>query len=225
MSEPTRLEVHKALADDTRYHLYRYLRLSGRPVAVQELSTRLSLHPNTLRPHLRRLEEVGLVSSETRKGIGVGRPQTVYSAINSDDHAGRDYRLLAEILTPLVSGVRKHERAHELASEWGAYLVARSAAKPAARRAPGPDLAALQEAMAEAGFDPRFRRRSARTVDITLRACPFQDLGAEQADLICGIHRGLLEGILGASRPALVLTTFEPDPTGACRASAAVTGR
>ncbi len=225
MSEPTRLEVHKALADDTRYHLYRYLRLSGRPVAVRELSTRLSLHPNTLRPHLRRLEEVGLVSSETRKGIGVGRPQTVYSAINSDDHAGRDYRLLAEILTPLVSGVRKHERAHELANEWGAYLVARSAAKPAARRAPGPDLAALQEAMAEAGFDPRFRRRSARTVDITLRACPFQDLGAEQADLICGIHRGLLEGILGASRPALVLTTFEPDPTGACRASAAVTGR
>ena len=225
MPEPTRLEVHKALADDTRYHLYRYLRLSGRPVAVRELSTRLSLHPNTLRPHLRRLEEVGLVSSETRKGIGVGRPQTVYSAINSDDHAGRDYRLLAEILTPLVSGVRKHERAHELANEWGAYLVARSAAKPAARRAPGPDLAALQEAMAEAGFDPRFRRRSARTVDITLRACPFQDLGAEQADLICGIHRGLLEGILGASRPALVLTTFEPDPTGACRASAAVTGR
>ena len=225
MSEPTRLEVHKALADDTRYHLYRYLRLSGRPVAVRELSTRLSLHPNTLRPHLRRLEEVGLVSSETRKGIGVGRPQTVYSAVNSDDHAGRDYRLLAEILTPLVSGVRKHERAHELANEWGAYLVARSAAKPAARRAPGPDLAALQEAMAEAGFDPRFRRRSARTVDITLRACPFQDLGAEQADLICGIHRGLLEGILGASRPALVLTTFEPDPTGACRASAAVTGR
>ena len=225
MPEPTPLEVHKALADDTRYRLYRYLRLSGRPVAVRELSTRLSLHPNTLRPHLRRLEEVRLVSSETRKGTGAGRPQTVYSAIDADDGAGRDYRLLAEILTPLVSGTRTRERAKELAREWGAYLVARSAPKPAARRPPGPDLAVLQAAMAEAGFDPRFRRRSARTVDITLRACPFRDLEAEQADLICGIHRGLLEGILGASRPALVLTAFEPDPTRACRASAKVTGR
>lgn len=222
MPEPTPLEVHKALADDTRYRLYRYLRLSGRPVGVRELSTRLSLHANTLRPHLRRLEEVGLASSETRKGTGAGRPQTVYSAVGVDDHAGRDYRLLAEILTPLVSGVRRQERAQELAREWGAYLVARSAPKPAARRAPGPDLAVLQEAMAEAGFDPRFRRRSARTVDITLRGCPFRDLQAEHADLICGVHKGLLEGILASSRPALTLTGFEPEPTGACRASAEV---
>ncbi|MEA2580965.1 MAG: hypothetical protein QOE83_1857 [Actinomycetota bacterium] len=225
MPEPTPLEVHKALADDTRYRLYRYLRLSGRSVPVRELSTRLSLHPNTLRPHLRRLEEVGLVSSETRKGTGAGRPQTVYAALDSDDHAGRDYRLLAEILTPLVSGARKHERAHALAREWGAYLVARSAPKPAARRTPGADLAVLQEAMAEAGFDPRFRRRSARTVDITLRGCPFRELQTEQGDLICGIHRGLLEGILGASRPELALTAFEPEPSGACRASASLIGR
>ena len=47
-----------ALADDTRFRLYRYLGLSGRAVSVRELSTRLSLHPNTLRPHLRRLEEL-----------------------------------------------------------------------------------------------------------------------------------------------------------------------
>ena len=59
--EPTPLEIHKALADDTRFRLYRYLGLSGRPVSVRELSTRLSLHPNTLRPHLRRLEEARLV--------------------------------------------------------------------------------------------------------------------------------------------------------------------
>ncbi|MEA2550613.1 MAG: hypothetical protein QOE25_382 [Actinomycetota bacterium] len=225
MPEPTPLEVHKALADDTRYRLYRYLRLSGRPVPVRELSTRLSLHPNTLRPHLRRLEEIGLVASETRKGTGAGRPQTVYSALDADDHAGRDYRLLTEILAPLVSGTRKRERAHELAREWGAYLVARSAPKPAARRAPGPDLAVLQEAMSEAGFDPRFHRRSARDVDITLRVCPFRDLQAEQMDLICGIHKGLLEGILGASRPVLGLTAFEPEPSGSCRASASVIGR
>ena len=41
---------------------------AGRPVAVRELATRLSLHANTIRPHLRRLVDAGLVASETRRG-------------------------------------------------------------------------------------------------------------------------------------------------------------
>ena len=95
--EPSPIEVHKALADDTRFRLYRYLRLSGRPVSVRELSTRLSLHPNTLRPHLRRLEEAGLVRSETRKGpAGVGRPQTLYAAVDRDGREGRAPTLIDE---------------------------------------------------------------------------------------------------------------------------------
>ena len=72
MPEPAPIEVYKALADDTRYRLYRYLRLSGRPVSIRELSTRLSLHPNTLRPHLRRLEEAGLAASEVHRVATVG---------------------------------------------------------------------------------------------------------------------------------------------------------
>ena len=33
--EPKPLGVHKALADDTRFRLHRYLGLSGRPVSVR----------------------------------------------------------------------------------------------------------------------------------------------------------------------------------------------
>src|SRR5712691_4386201 len=106
MPDPSSLEVHKALADDTRHRLYRYLRLSGRAVSVRELATRLSLHPNTLRPHLRRLEEVGLVSRETNRAPAVGRPQTLYAATQPEDRAGRDHRLLADILASLLTGAR-----------------------------------------------------------------------------------------------------------------------
>src|ERR687894_606761 len=103
----TPIEVHKALADDTRFRLFRYLGLSGRPVSVRELSTRLSLHPNTLRPHLRRLEEAGLVRRETGRGAApVGRPQTLYVAVDRDAHEARAYRLLAEILSGLASGTK-----------------------------------------------------------------------------------------------------------------------
>jgi predicted ArsR family transcriptional regulator len=210
MPEPAPIEVHKALADDTRYRLYRYLRLSGRPVAVRELSTRLSLHPNTLRPHLRRLEEAGLVASEVHRGATVGRPQVMYAAVDREEREGRDYRLLADILAGLVTGARGRERAQAIAREWGAYLVGRSVPKPGARTPTGPNLAILQEALAEAGFDPRFRRRSAKIVEISLRDCPFRDLLDEHRDLACAVHQGLLEGMLGASRPPLRMTGFEP---------------
>jgi predicted ArsR family transcriptional regulator len=219
MPEPAPIEVHKALADDTRYRLYRYLRLSGRAVSVRELSVRLSLHPNTLRPHLRRLEDAGLVTSEARKVSTVGRPQVVFTAVDREPREGRDHRLLADILAGVMTTTRQQERATELARDWGAYLVGRSVPKPGARRPSGPNLAILQAALAEAGFDPRFHRRSAKTVEITMRGCPFRDLLEEHRALVCAVHRGLLEGMLSASRPAMVLKEFEPpaDRTAVCR--------
>lgn len=209
--DPPRIEVHKALADDTRFRLYRYLGLSGRPVSVRELSTRLSLHPNTLRPHLRRLEEAGLVRREARRGSAtVGRPQTLYAAIDRDDHAGRGYRLLAEILSGLVTGARGRDRAAVLAREWGQYLAVQGGPKPGTRLPARRNLAVLQEAMSQAGFDPRFRRAGRGTVEISLRDCPFRDLLDDHRDLVCSIHRGLIEGMLGALKPPLALAAFEP---------------
>jgi predicted ArsR family transcriptional regulator len=219
MPDPAPIEVYKALADDTRYRLYRYLRLSGRPVSVRELSTRLSLHPNTLRPHLRRLEEAGLAASEVRRGATVGRPQVMYTAVAREEREGRDYRLLGEILAGLIGGKRQLERAEAVAREWGAYLVGRSVPRPGARGPSGLNLAALQEALADAGFDPRFHRRGAKVVEISLRDCPFRDLLDEHRTLVCSVHRGLLEGMLGASRPPLHLSELEPlaERSAVCR--------
>lgn len=209
--EPSPIGVHKALADDTRFRLFRYLGLSGRPVSVRELSTRLSLHPNTLRPHLRRLEEAGLVRRETRKGSAtVGRPQTLYAAVDRDERQGRDYRLLAEILSGLVTGARAQDRAAGLAREWGQYLALQGGPKPGTRLPAGRNLAVLQEAMARAGFDPRFRRGGKGAVEVSLRDCPFRDLLDDHRDLVCTIHRGLVEGMLGALKPPLELASFEP---------------
>ena len=223
MAEPAPIEVHKALADDTRYRLYRYLRLSGRPVSVRELSARLSLHANTLRPHLRRLEEAGLIASEAQRGAAsVGRPQTVYSALDREEREGRDYRLFADIVAGQITGARQRERAVTTAREWGSYLVGRSAPRPGARGSSGPNLAVLQAALAEAGFDPRFRRRGRARVDITLRDCPFRDLLDEHRELVCALHRGLLEGMLASCRPPMRLGSFEPlaERSTVCRLSA-----
>lgn len=219
MSDPTSLDVHKALADDTRYRLYRYLGLSGRPVSVRELSRRLSLHPNTVRPHLRRLEEAGLVTRELRRASGtVGRPETLYSAAEVRSGEGRDYRLLAEMLCGLVRERRDVQRATALAREWGTYLVTQRGAKPGARLPAGRNLALLQEAMAEAGFEPRFRREGSKAVEVTLRMCPFRDLVDEHRELVCALHRGLLEGMLAGLKPPLTLKELTPfAERSACR--------
>ena len=209
-NEPTPLEIHKALADDTRFRLYRYLGLSGRPVGVRELATRLSLHPNTLRPHLRRLEEAGLVRREVHRGATVGRPHTLYVAVERAERDTRDFRLLAEILAGLATGAKARERAVGLAREWGEYLAVRGGPKPGTRAAARHSLAVLQEAMASAGFDPRFRREKDGSVEVTLRDCPFRELLEDHRELVCAIHRGLVEGMLGALKPPLELRTFSP---------------
>jgi predicted ArsR family transcriptional regulator len=211
------LEIHKALADDTRFRLYRYLRLVDRPVSVREMSRRLSLHPNTLRPHLRRLEEAGLVSHQVRKTAGVGRPQTQYRAVEPVGDEGRDFRLLAEMLCGLLRTKRDIDRATELAREWGRYLVSQGGPKPGVRLPARQNLARVQEAMAKAGFEPRFRRTGG-SVEVALRACPFRDLADDYRDLVCSLHRGLVEGMLGGIRPSMALGEFRPfAERGVCR--------
>ena len=214
-------EIYKALADDTRFRLYRYIRLVARPVSVREMSGRLSLHPNTIRPHLRRLEEAGLVAHEVRKGGSAGRPQTLYTVRDVADEETRDYRLLAEMLVGLITGKRAFERAAAIAREWGAYLVAQGKPKPGTRPPGGLNLALLQEAMAGAGFDPRFRRTGSRSVEVALRACPFRDLADEHRELVCTLHRGLIEGIVAGLQPPLAVKAFKPfAERGICRVSA-----
>lgn len=214
------LEIHKALADDTRFRLYRHLRLVGRPVSVREMSTRLSLHPNTLRPHLRRLEEAGLVAHQVRKTPGVGRPQTLYRSVEPAGEEGRDFRLLAEMLCGLLSTKRDIERATGLAREWGRYLVTQGGPKPGVRLPARQNLAALQEAMSRAGFEPRFRRARG-SVDVMLRDCPFRDLADDYRDLVCSLHRGLVEGMLSGLKPGMAVREFRPfAERGVCRLSA-----
>ena len=77
--QPVDLEVLKALGDETRYAMYREIASATVPLAAQDLADRLGLHANTVRLHLERLREVGLVDVEAVHRGRVGRPQHRYS--------------------------------------------------------------------------------------------------------------------------------------------------
>src|SRR2546427_12582540 len=183
--------------------MYRYVGLAGRPVSVREMSRRLSLHPNTLRPHLRRLEEAGLISREIRKSATVGRPQTLYSVRQAAEEGG-DYRMLAEMLCGLVRGRPALQQAQALARQWGSYLVAQGGPKPGVRLPARRNLAILQEAMATADFEPRFRRLAGPVVEVSMRDCPFRELTDDHRELARTRHRGLVEGMHARLQPPLV---------------------
>ncbi|MCP5029387.1 MAG: helix-turn-helix transcriptional regulator [Actinomycetia bacterium] len=68
-------ETMKVLADDARHALFAALRGAGQPLTTRELSELVGLHPNTVRPHLDKLRQVGLVESDTDGHGHVGRPQ------------------------------------------------------------------------------------------------------------------------------------------------------
>ncbi len=77
--EPVRLDVLKALGDNTRYAIYLELARSARPLATSDVANSLGLHPNTVRPHLERMRDAGLLQVEVGGRGDVGRPQHRYS--------------------------------------------------------------------------------------------------------------------------------------------------
>ena len=56
-----RLDVLKALGDNTRYAIYLELARASQPRSTAEVAASLGLHVNTVRPHLERMREVGLL--------------------------------------------------------------------------------------------------------------------------------------------------------------------
>ena len=99
------LPVFKALGDDTRFAIYQELAQSPAPCSASELAERLSLHPNTVRPHLDRMREAGLVEVEPIHRGTVGRPQLRYSLAPGAPGLGFDppaHTLLAGLLAALA---------------------------------------------------------------------------------------------------------------------------
>jgi len=54
-----RLDVLKALGDNTRYAIYLELARAPTPRSTANIAETLELHVNTVRPHLERMRDVG----------------------------------------------------------------------------------------------------------------------------------------------------------------------
>lgn len=201
------------LAQPTRGRLFELLRDLRRPAGTAELAKRAAMHPNSVRLHLGRLSEAGLVERRTVRGLR-GRPHHEWRITPRGMAAGTSpdaYRDLALWLGRIVAAKRHGvAEAEAIGEQIGAEVA------PAAE----PEEAAevLDAALAALGFQPR-RRAAGERVEFVLGNCPYRDVAADNQKVVCALHRGMSRGLLRAVAPGAELTEFvAKDPRRAgCR--------
>jgi predicted ArsR family transcriptional regulator len=185
-----RLPILKALGDNTRYAIYLELARSPAPLGTAEIADTLGLHSNTVRPHLERMREVGLVERESHQQ-GVGRPQHRYRLAADAPSLGLEpptFPLLARLLARAAkaAGVTSDEAA-EIGRDEGQADALRIGADSC--------LDALVVQLTRLGFDPAVVEGEDMTT-VAFTHCPFADLAAVHPDIVCHLHRGLVEGLV-----------------------------
>ena len=187
----------KALGDETRYAMYEELARSTAAMSAQDLADRLGLHPNTVRLHLDRLREAGLVDVEQVHRGTVGRPQHLYFLAAGAPGLGFDppaHALLAGLLAALAEhvGADAHD-ATRTGTTWGLEAGRRTRTQSCVR--------ALESELARLGFEPAVETGPGvgeGATRIEFLHCPFRELAEAYPELVCNLHRGLCEGVIEA---------------------------
>ena len=195
-----RLPVLKALGDNTRYAIYLELARATSPLATAEVADALSLHPNTVRPHLERMRDVGLLAVVVDNRGSVGRPQHRYALAADAPSLGLEpptYPVMAGMLANVAAACRPApEVVSEAGRDHGRHLGAeRQRHRPVGSS--GECVDAVMAEMADAGFDPVVDADDVAAT-IAFASCPFLELAEAFPELVCQLHRGMIEGMVEA---------------------------
>lgn len=193
-----------------RERVLQILRERDGAIDAGEVAAQIGLHVTTARFHLDALCDEGFIVRTRMKLAGAGRPRTGYVAVEER----LDYRILAEVLAMELGQTveTRARRAQRAGQKWAARLTASNDAQTNAVGAPSEgsndslDRAALRatEVFTRMGFDPELAPSVAADGDssatrerlIHLHACPVRELARLHPEVGCGVHLGLLQGLL-----------------------------
>jgi len=201
-----RLDLLKALGDNTRYAIYLEIARSPVPLSTTMVSEALDLHPNTVRPHLERMRDVGLLQVETESKGEVGRPQHRYSIAQDAPSLGLEppaMPMMARMLIGVAAAAGAgRDEAIEIGRQQGRAAAAATDASGVVDELDDLDdraavcLAALVDELSRVGFDPAVADDDG--VVVAFSRCPFAELAEANPELVCNLHRGLVEGFVEA---------------------------
>lgn len=208
---PNRRQIFKALGDNTRYAIYEELVRAATPLSTGEVAAALGLHPNTIRPHLERMRDAGLLTVRVDSRGSVGRPQHRYAVSSDAPSLGVEpptYPLLAGLLANVAAAAEPE--ADQVASVGARHgRVMAQASSPTASCSSG-----LNQALQELGFSPA-AASDTRGTSIRFTECPYRRMAESFPDLVCQLHRGIVEGYVaekGGSQVVEFATLEDRDP-------------
>lgn len=179
------------------------VRSGDQGLTAGEVAARTGLHLSTARDHLERLTSAGLLARHRDRQAGrPGRPAWRYRAA-APDPAPAPYRDLAEALLEQVGATPA--AAERAGRRWGRRLAGQMPA--------GRPVEVLRRVLDQLGFATG-PATGAGVAELHLRACPFLELVARQPEAMCGLHRGVIRGVLGGrdgARAATLVPFGAPD--------------
>src|SRR5687767_8658615 len=153
------------------------------------------------------MREVGLLQVETVNTGGVGRPQHRYSLAPDAPSLGLEppaMPLLSRMLVGVAAAAgATSEEAAEIGRQQGRAAAAAIDTAAIVAELDDPDdraavcLAALVDELTRIGFDPAVADDDDGIV-VGFSRCPFADLAEANPQLVCHLHRGLVEGFVEA---------------------------
>jgi predicted ArsR family transcriptional regulator len=200
-------EAGDPLAQPTRARLFARLRDLRGPASTEELAADLRVHPNSVRHHMARLLEAGLVERRVGGG-GRGRPRYQWAIAPGARPAGRSPRGYGE-LAPWLARMIGESEAEQSRAESEGRRIGQEIAPRGPRTEPAD---ALEAALSALGFEPEQRVARGRRL-YRLGNCPYRDAVRRNQPVVCALHKGIAEGLLDRIAPGALLTGFEPkDP-------------
>lgn len=213
-----------ALGDELRRRMYLYVRRQPVPVSRDDVAEAVGTSRKLAAFHLDKLADHGLLKFHYkrppgRSGPGAGRPAKMYEPSNLEVQVSipeRRYDLVGAILIDAIQTESPEEPAQERAVATAAEAgrqVGEDVRRERRLRPPGPErtLAVTEDVLTEYGFEP------VRDGDeIRLRNCPFHSLACRAPDLVCGLNRSFIGGLVRGLGNETVEAALEPEPGRCC---------
>jgi predicted ArsR family transcriptional regulator len=218
----TRWQAVAALVDPVRRALYDHVRRQARPVSREEAAEAVAISRNLSAFHLDKLVDAGLLRARYEAPAdqprGRGRAPKVYEPTDGTltmSVPPRQYELVGEILADAVASDPSDAQAAAArhAADVGRQIgvAHRGQATPAGGPADD-DISAAYATLTDLGFEPR----RASSGELSLGNCPFHGLAVRHPELVCGLNKALIAGLLDGLGADGLCARLQPDPSSCC---------
>ena len=201
------LKITNVLADPTRYYIYQHIVNNHGDVSVQEIADSFNIHPNVARLHLSKLEDIDMLTSNSRKTGKGGRPSRLYrlsDKVIQLHFPYRNYQLLAKIAVQsmMTLGEQGKQALYETGKVFGEELINKQLVLNSTsidRLAFAEKVNMLKNAATIAGLSPEIQASEEENkISFRIFNCPFKEVTEVEPGTICSMHNSFLKGMFEA---------------------------